>query len=265
MIFAYALMTSYMNNFVLKPLSKNMSLKNCTPSNYMYRKLQNMRLVIWIISAILGFSLLFIIEVVAVAVSEVKINGIKSKLGMPITPFSKNDYLIYEEYGEYSEDAEYNEENEYVEDKEEYEYTEHIVEKDTLFNNSVKKQKIETIINTEDLEDRKEFQREFEEIKNDLYKTIEKEPLFNEIKKIDFDKPIGDISDSELIKINTSSIWDAPIGIDSSSISNENVEEKLQLNENEITCEKCGMVMSKMKIACPKCGTLVKNSYRDRK
>ena len=51
MIIGYVLMTSYMNNFVLKPLAKIMSVKNYTPNNYMYMKLQNIRLVIWIISA----------------------------------------------------------------------------------------------------------------------------------------------------------------------------------------------------------------------
>ena len=68
----------------------------------------------------------------------------------------------------------------------------------------------------------------------------------------------------EPIKSNTSSIWDEPIG-SSSNAFKQTIQEKTESTEDEICCEKCGTVMSKMKIACPKCGTLVKNSYGNRK
>lgn len=275
-IVAYVLMTSYVNNFVLKPLSKNMSARNYTPSNYMYRKLQNIRLVIWIISAILGFSLIFIIEVIAVAMSVAKINEIKKKLGIPKTPFSKDDYLIYEEYWKYSEDDEYNEfeteekSNEYIQERE-YTYDDivddqemkvNVVEnyttkKNDLFNTSVKKKKIETIVKTEKIEDKEEkLKKEIEAIKSELYKTISEEPVLKEVQKFDFDKPVGDMARIESIKTDNSSIWDAPISGN---------EEKSEPGADEIRCEKCGTIMSKMKIACPKCGTLVKNSYKSGK
>lgn len=227
MIVGYVLMTSYMNNFVLRPLSKIISAQNYTPNNYMYSKLQSTRLVVWIISAILGFSFLFVIENIALAISISKINEIKKKLGIPLKRFSRHDYLIYDEYWKYSEDDEYNEyeaNTGYDYDKTENKLTE----------------EVEKVIKTEILDDKEALLRkEIEVLK----------------KEIDLDK---------ITKSNTTSIWDEPIG-SVSSVFNTSIEEKKEPTEDEICCEKCGTVMSKMKIACPKCGTLVKNSYGNRK
>ena len=256
MIIAFVLMTSYMNNFVLKPLSQKLSMKHYTPSNYMYRKLQNTRLVIWIISAMLGFSLVFLFEMIAMAISSAKINKIKRELGMPIDTFSKDDYLIYDEYGKFSEDDEY---NEYESEENDNSYTRR---REYSYDDVVEE---ETIVKTEDLEDKeKKLKEEIEAIKNELYKTVSKEPIPKEAPKFDFDKPVGDMPKVEPIKTSTSSIWDEPIGSTSNRVSTT-MEEKTEPSEDEIRCEKCGTIMSKMKIACPKCGTLVKNSYRSGK
>lgn len=256
MIIAFVLMTSYMNNFVLKPLSQKLSMKHYTPSNYMYRKLQNTRLVIWIISAMLGFSLVFLFEMIAMAISSAKINKIKRELGMPIDTFSKDDYLIYDEYGKFSEDDEY---NEYESEENDNSYTRR---REYSYDDVVEE---ETIVKTEDLEDKeKKLKEEIEAIKNELYKTVSKEPILKEAQKFDFDKPVGDMPKVEPIKTSTSSIWDEPIGSTSNRVSTT-MEEKTEPSEDEIRCEKCGTIMSKMKIACPKCGTLVKNSYRSGK
>ena len=100
--------------------------------------------------------------------------------------------------------------------------------------------------------------------KNELYKNISEEPILKEAQKFDFNNPVGDIPKVEPIKTNISSIWDEPIGSNSDGF-NSKENEKTQPSEDEICCEKCGTIMSKMKIACPKCGALVKNSYRSRK
>ena len=284
MLIAFIVMTSYMDNFVLRPLSKSLSAKNYMPTNYMYRKLQNTRLVIWIISMMIGFPFIFVIEMLAIMISFAKINELKRKMGEPITSFSKYDYLIYEEYSKFSEDDEYNEyENEKNDDeytqRKEYSYDdvideqdvkvnvveEYNVKKDNFFDTSETRRKVEIIVKTETLEDKEEkLKKEIEEIKNELYKTITEEPKLKDVQKFDFDKPVEEIQKIEPIKTDASSVWDKPVG-DIFNSSNVNGIEKLEPADDEICCEKCGTVMSKMKIACPKCGALVKNSYKSGK
>ena len=236
MIIGYILMTSYMNNFVLKPLAKIMSVKNYTPNNYMYMKLQNIRLVIWIISAFLRFPLIFIIENIALAISVSKINEIKQKLGIPIKSFSKHDYLIYEEYWKYSENDEY---NEYEPEESDEGYTQ---KREYTYNDVKDENKKEILEDKENL-----LRKEIEVLKEEIRKNIPDDSFFLKSEKFDFDKPVGDIPKVEPIKINTS------------------MQGKTEPAEDEIRCEKCGTIMSKMKIACPKCGALVKNSYRSGK
>lgn len=289
MISAYILMTSYMDNFVLKPLAKSMSSKNFVPNNYMYRKLKTIRLVAWIIAVIFGLPLIFVIEMIALMISVAKINEMRKKMGAPITPFSKYDYMTYEEFWKFSEDDEYNEyESEEDDDytqRNEYSYEdvidnqdvkvnvieEYKIEKNSFNNINVvhenieeikKVEEVKNIVKPEEKEDKEEkLKKEIEAIKNELYKTISKEPVLKETQKFDFDKPVGDMPKVEPIKSGTSSLWNEPVRTNS-NVFNTSTTENSDPGTDEIRCEKCGTVMSKMKIACPKCGTIVKNTYR---
>lgn len=282
MFVAFICMTSYMDNFVLKPLAKNISVINNMPNNYMYRKLQNARLVSWFVATMLGFYGIFVVEMIAIMISFAKINELKRKMGEPITTFSKYDYQVYEEYSRFTEGEEYSShekeeiKNDDYKKRNNYVYNdvvdeqkvknntleEYTTEKNNISDTSVVHNETEIIMKEESLEDKEEIlKKEIEAIKKELYKTISVEPVLQEVKKFDFDKPVGEISNVEPIKTSTSSIWDKPVG-DDSKVFEPTAQVTLEPSEDEICCEKCGMVMSKMKIACPKCGTLVKNSYK---
>ena len=252
-LIGYFIMTKYTYNFVLMPLSKKISAMNITPQNYVLGKLKTTRMIIWIISAMLNFPIMFFIELIAIAISMSKSNEIRTELGLPKVSFSKDAYLIYEEYWKFSEDTE----------PEEYENEEYKNEQiEDFFENKVIHKKIKTVIKKENLENKEEkLKQEIEEIKNELYKTISEEPILYKSVEFDFNKPVDEIGNVEPIKTSVSSIWDNPIE-STSNVSSDNAEAKKEVATDEICCEKCGTIMSKMKIACPKCGTLVKTNYR---
>lgn len=269
-LFAFFIMTKYMHNFVLMPIAKKISAVNNTPYNYILGKLKTTRMIIWIIAAILNFSIIFVIEMIAIAISMSKINEIRAKLGLPKVSFSDDAYLIYEEYARFSEDDEYDR-DEIEEDDNGDTYTrtrqysydnvinnqevkvnvaeKYTAKKDHLFENKVTPKKVETVVKNETLEEKEEkLKKEIEAIKNEIYKATTSTTA----------------STSTNTNASTSSIWDKPVET-ISSISNVNITDKKEANEDEICCEKCGATMSKMKIACPKCGALVKNNYGKRK
>ena len=258
----FILMSSYTKNFVLKPISKAIGIMNSLPYNYMFIKLQNIRFVIWIFSIILELPLIFFIEFMAMLMSIIKIDEMRREMGMEITAFSKDDYLTYEKYSEFLVESEYNKQEEEFES----DYTEikKVYSDEKNKNNEVK-------IKFSNAAENK-MEKEFEIIKEEVYETIAKEPIFEEIDKIefeesnkfDFDKSVEEIANVEPIKTSVSSIWDKPVGSESDILQKITLEQK-ETFEDEICCEKCGEKMSKMKIACPKCGTLVKNTYRSKK
>lgn len=295
MILAFILISKHTQNFVIKPIARWLSINNRTPENYVFRKMKNIREVIWFFAIFMELEIVFILEIVAIGASCKIINNIKSKMGISTSVFSKEDYTIYDEYLRYSEDnpplvedAFYEELNDDYKIVKEFSYTKPNKENNVIAEQvDFFKQKIEEKLkkSDNDVEDTivDALEESIEEIEEKFTKEIE-------IPKVDmslFNKPIEDVKTDfslntkpiepqvELPKVQPKSIetkieptpietiskfdFNKPIG-DISISSNTSTFEtpSIEIKEDEITCEKCGTVMSKNKIACPKCGALVK-------
>lgn len=206
MIIAYFLITRHTRKFVIQPLSKYISANGKLPTNYVYRKMQTIRGVIWFFAIIFNIGLICIAEFVAIAIGS-----------------------RYEEVSELKNKSDENNENK------SYSY------EDVISGRNVKisQEKKEELLNTEIIKVVKSKEIPDNEIHNKEIPKVEDKKVESNI----FDKPVE-------------SIYVEPINLQTTN--NEKVEPK----EDEISCEKCGTIMSKHKIACPKCGTLVKNTYR---
>ena len=68
MIIAYFLITRHTRKFVIQPLSKYISANGNLPTNYVYRKMQTIRGVIWFFAIIFNIGLIYIVELVAIAI-----------------------------------------------------------------------------------------------------------------------------------------------------------------------------------------------------
>ena len=290
MIVAFILISKHTQNFVIKPLARYLSINGRTPENYMFRKLKNIREVIWFFAIFLELDIIFIFELLAIGISCKIINNIKNKMGIPTSVFSKDDYTIYDEYLRYSEDNPPLVEDAFYEDlDDDYKIVKEISYTRPIDNESVKtniereyvnkafkdedvideqvnlfKQKIEEKIEKFDDNVEETIVDALEESIEEIEEKFEKEINIPEVNMDFFNKPVEDIKTDFSVKpttIETTSKFDfdKPIGdISTSSNTSTIVTSGFDLKDDEITCEKCGTVMSKNKIACPKCGTLVK-------
>ena len=282
LLIAFLVLTKHTQNFVLKPLAKYWWARGISPKKYMERKLKNIREVIWFFAIILDLEIVFFLELFAIGISFKIINNLKNKMEIPTSVFSKDDYTIYDEYWKENpplmKDAFYGyDPNEYKEDEEEYDYGEQVSilgTKKEIKQEPKHEVKIEVKRETKpevkvDVKKEIKYEVQKEEIVKKAKSVFEKEIEIPkvEIPKVNmdlFDKPLEDIKTDFSIKtkpIETGSRFDfdKPIGdIATSTNTSSIMTSKIEVNDDEITCEKCGNVMSKNKIACPKCGELVR-------
>lgn len=233
MIIAYFLITRHTRKFVIQPLSKYISANGNLPTNYVYRKMQTIRGVIWFFAIIFNIGLIYIVELVAIAIGS-----------------------RYEDVSELKNKSDENNENK------SYSY------EDVISGRNVKisQEKKEELLNTEIIKVVKSKEIPDNEIHNKEIPKVEDKKVESSI----FDKPVEDIKTSfskEFVsKTDTVDKFDFNKPVESIYVEPINLQttsnEKAEPKEDEISCEKCGTIMSKHKIACPKCGTLVKNTYR---
>lgn len=251
MIVMFIFINKHTQNFVLKPLAKYLSENGNSPNNYMYRKLQNIRCVIWILAIIFDMEMVYFMELGTIALSYKIINSMKNKMFIPIEAFSKDDYKIYNEYSEYMKKGSYSREKvDGYTKKQSYSYEDIISGKNIKVNlnrkEEISKTQIKKVeIKKDEIEktDSNIFDKPIGDIKTEFSNNLVNKT--DDVNRFNFNKPIADISATERIQETSGK-----------------VTEPTELKPDEIRCEKCGTIMSKHKVACPKCGTLVKNTYK---
>lgn len=256
MIICFFVLTKSMHKFCIIPLAQKLSANGNIPTNYMTRKIKNVREVIWVVGCLMQFEILAILEIFLIAYGAKKMGESSG----PISIIRTDDGEIHEEM--FFEDID-----------EESNQTSFL---DT-FSTRVSENENRNVSVTYNYNDNdKEV---FEEINNEVEEEPKQEIFENETKEVDsvfeqkikipktswdlFDKPIEDIKTDFSISTSTTKTngfdFDKPVGsVMNSGITDSIKEQIIEIKDDEIRCEKCGEVMSKNKIACPKCGELVK-------
>ena len=273
MIISFFVLTKSMHKFCITPLAQKLSEHGNTPTNYMTRKLKNIREVIWVVGCLMEIELLIILEIFLIAYGAKKMGESTG----PIAMIRTNDGEIHEELFFKETDVENNQTsflNNFSirtpeKENKKISITYNSYDNETLKN--IKEERLENNMIKTETKTMAKFEEPKVEPKKEIFenKVDEVDSVF--VKKIEmpkttwdlFDKPIDDIKTDFSVSTTTpkASAFDFNKPVESmvtSKIDATIKEEFIEMKDDEVRCEKCGEVMSKNKIACPKCGELVK-------